>query len=275
MTGIEKKRIGVIRWILAGSILLSCLGYLIKTLRYTDKIFTVLWNEHYLNWSEDWALRVSEWGAICMVLAAVAGAFYRFRGAQILVFFWLLLAVYCGYITEYWHPEYIWGASAIRLFSPLILLILMSSGGGLHFGSKRLLALEWGMRICIALVFFFHGHECLANKALFLDYIQSVVRLFGIDGISSVSAQAILRLIGIMDVLVAVSLLIPARLYIIAYWMTFWGLATGFVRIIFAGWTSYPEFLLRIIHGTLPLCLVLLWLSLDKARNDLKEKNIA
>lgn len=275
MTGIEKSRFDAIRWILAGSILLSCLGYLIKTLRYSDKVFTVLWNEHYLNWSEDWALRVSEWGAICMVLAAVVGSFYRFRGAQVLVFLWLLITVYCGFITEYWHPEYIWGASAIRMFSPLLLLFLLSSDGKLHVGSNRLKALEWGMRICIALVFFFHGHECLANKALFLDFIQSVVRLFGMDGISTASAQTVLRLIGIMDVLVAVSMLIPARLYVIAFWVSFWGLATGFVRIIFAGWMSYPEFLLRIIHGALPLCLVLIWLSLDKAKNDLKEKDIA
>ncbi len=273
MSDIQLKPLNIIRWILAGSIVLSCLGYAIRAHWYTDKIFTVLWNEHYLDWSESTAMRISEWGAICMVLAAVAGSFRRFRWAQVFVFAWLLVSVSCSYIVELWHPHYLLGASAIRVMSPLLCLILLSAANPSELSQFKLRLLEWGMRISIALTFFYHGHECLAAKAQFLDYLQSVVRLFGINGISSASALAVLKLIGIMDILVALAILIPFRLYLIAAWMCFWGLATGFVRIVFAGWESYPEFLLRIIHGTLPLCLIILWLSGKHTKRKFENKS--
>ena len=274
MSGTSVNRLNIIRWVLGGSIILSCLGYAISTFRYTDKIFTFLWSEHYLNWSESLAMRISEWGAICMLCAAIIGTTYRFRVAQVFVFLWLLLSVYCSTTVEIWHPNYIWGSSAIRTLSPLFYLILLSAARVPGQADIQLKILEWGMRISIALTFFFHGHECLAAKAQFLDYIQSVVRLFGMQGISSASALAILKMIGVLDILVALAMLVPLRLYLIASWMAFWGLATGFIRITFAGWESYPEFLLRIIHGTLPICLIILWLGQSATNSEFKESKI-
>lgn len=268
MSGVLVNRLNAIRWILGGSIILSCLGYTINTLRYTDKIFTFLWSEHYLNLSEEFALRVSEWGAFCMLFASLVGVTYRFRGFQVFVFLWILVSVICGYIVEIWHPAYIAGASATRLISPLLFLLFASVARMQQPGGMRLALLEWGMRISIAATFFYHGHECLAAKAQFLDYIQSFVRFFGVNGIPSASALAALKIIGLLDILLAISLLIPARLYLIVLWMAFWGLATGYVRVHFSGWQSYPDFLLRVIHGTLPLCLFLLWRGTQLIKKD-------
>jgi hypothetical protein len=45
-----------------------------------------------------------------------------------------------------------------------------------------------------------------------------------------------------------------------------WGLATAALRIWFGGWAAWPEALMRVANGAVPLTLFLLWRSSEGSR---------
>ncbi|MBI2045766.1 hypothetical protein HYT23_06920 [Candidatus Pacearchaeota archaeon] len=81
----------------------------------------------------------------------------------------------------------------------------------------------WILRIALFGEFLGHGIFALQLKQSFLDMIISVL------GVSLVSAQKILIIIGAMNIIVALfALIYPFRLMLI--WASIWGFATGLAR---------------------------------------------
>ena len=107
---------------------------------------------------------------------------------------------------------------------------------------------EWILRIGVFGTFLGHGVFALLSKQSWIPYFTSV-------GISETNAIVLLPLIGVLDILVAVSALIkPMRAVLI--WATLWAFATALIRPI-AGEPVW-DFVERTANWVAPLALLYL-----------------
>lgn len=157
-----------------------------------------------------------------------------------------------------WHVPLILTSGTARVLAPVILLMLLARPSSRTIPSPRLLAAEWTMRFAIAVTFAAHGIEALLRKAIFVDYLIFAGMRIGYR-MPEETAVTMLKVIGTMDLLLAIGILLPWRLTPVAIWMAAWGFITAGARIVYAGQYGLPDFTLRIIHGALPLALALLW----------------
>jgi len=123
------------------------------------------------------------------------------------------------------------------------------------FVPKWLLVLT---RLSLFLIFFVHGLGCLWMHPGYIDYLIGMGATFTGSFMKQSLAENILIVIGVIDIIIAISILIkPWRSILI--WMVVWGLLTSFLRIVDAGIFNYTEFLIRVPHFTLPLVCLLLY----------------
>ena len=147
---------------------------------------------------------------------------------------------------------------AVRFVAPVVLLV---------FGTGRCsyLKLEWLLRIAIASTFIGHGQAAYWLKPGFVDLIIGTMDTFlGDDwrlaGQRESFALVMLPWIGRLDFLLAALILIPfKRLRTVALWMAIWGLVTAVSRVTAFGWERWPDILIRMANGGLPLLLWLEW----------------
>ncbi|MBI2107142.1 hypothetical protein HYT57_04095 [Candidatus Woesearchaeota archaeon] len=107
---------------------------------------------------------------------------------------------------------------------------------------------EWALRIAVFGTFLGHGVFALLVKQSWIPYFNSV-------GISNPTAMILLPLIGILDILVAISVLIkPIRGILI--WAVFWAFTTALIRPI----SGEPiwDFIERTANWAAPLALLYL-----------------
>jgi len=105
---------------------------------------------------------------------------------------------------------------------------------------------EWTLRIAVFGTFLGHGIFALLVKQSWIPYFNSV-------GISNPTAMTLLPLIGILDILVAISVLIkPVRGVLI--WAVFWAFLTALIRPI----SGEPiwDFVERTANWAAPLALL-------------------
>ena len=117
--------------------------------------------------------------------------------------------------------------------------------------------LEWVLRLGVFGTFLGHGVFALLDKQAWIKYFLAV-------GISEPTAQTLLPLIGIADVLVAVFVLFkPLR--IVLGWAVFWAFITALIRLI----SGEPiwDFIERSANFMAPLALLILY-SLPKKLKD-------
>src|SRR3989344_1154414 len=113
---------------------------------------------------------------------------------------------------------------------------------------ENLKKVEWILRFGIFGTFLGHGVFALLVKQSWIPYFTSV-------GISEANAIVLLPLIGVLDILVAVSVLIkPIRAVLI--WATSWAFATALIRPI----SGEPiwDFVERTANWAAPLALLYL-----------------
>jgi hypothetical protein len=143
-------------------------------------------------------------------------------------------------------------ANAPRYLGPLALVFLATSKPW----ATRLG--EWILRVGLAVVFAVHGLEALRLHPWFIDLlISSAANLAGFR-LNEAVASGLLRVIGAVDVAIAVGLLVkpvPALLG----WAAFWGAVTAWSRVTANGWGAYPEVLMRAVHYLGPL---VVWCSM-------------
>lgn len=111
--------------------------------------------------------------------------------------------------------------------------------------------------LCSSFTFAVHGWEAYNLNAPFQDLLYSFFSLFGLS-VSESTNFTILKIVGCMDLLLAVAILI-FRNPKIFLWMAFWGLITAFSRPLTIGFGAWPEFAMRIANCALPLGLFLIF----------------
>lgn len=246
------------RLILRVEIALTCVGVAGQLLLYGGPVLSWLWMEQ--DWSEAAALRI-EHAAAFALLASIPFLFWR-KAWPItkLIAGWLLVTAVASTLIGTWHPWLTPGAHAVRYLAPLALAAL-----SIEDRNDRLA--EWLLRIGAGATFIFHGFEALLTKAIFIDYlIAASDKLLSVD-VSESSARTTLIAVGVLDVLVGLAILLPKRLRPVAYWMAFWGFFTAFSRIVYMGWGNWPELLIRVTNGAVPLTLAILWAGGKKSES--------
>ena len=156
------------------------------------------------------------------------------------------------------------GALAVRYLGPLGLLLMLPRAAEVAVDYRRMDNAIMLLRIALALTFVIHGIEALFRVPNFVDLIIGSGQLIGLS-ISQGFAEAILPIIGIIDIVVAVLILCTRRLSVAGY-MVCWGLITAFSRITSGGWAEYAEVLVRAAHGGVPLAICIYWSYAKKIR---------
>ncbi|MBZ0137686.1 MAG: hypothetical protein K8I27_15075 [Planctomycetes bacterium] len=238
------------RYCLRVAIALTCAGVAAQLLMYGGPVLTWLWLDQ--DWSEPAALRV-EHAAAYALLASIPFLFWR-KGWAVakLVAGWLLVSALAETLTGTWHPELTPGGHAARYLAPLALAAF-----SLETPRERLG--EWLLRVGAGATFLFHGIEALLGKAEFVDYLISAGDTLFAVNLSESTARTTLGIIGVLDVLAGVAILLPKRLRAVACWMALWGFVTALARVVYLGWGNWPELLIRVTNGAVPLTLVILW----------------
>lgn len=225
---------------------LTCVAVAWQSLAVGGPVFSWLFMD--ADWSELAAARAERAGSFAM-LAAIPFLYTRFaKPAALVVFAWLLANAIAQALVEPWLPALVVPAQAARWAAPLALMFNRP---------------QWLLRGAIALTFAAHGVEALYAHPLFVDYL---IRGFGrvsLD-VGQNSAESMLLAIGVIDLLVAVLILLPKRLLPVALYMAAWGFLTALARMLFAGLDAWPDALIRVTNGAVPLTLALLWVRANR-----------
>lgn len=228
---------------------LTLAGLAASVLLYGSPLFTWLWLE--ADWPESRALAVDRAGAFALLVAIPMLFVPRAWLGLKLASWWLLLISLAAAATGTWHPWLAPTDHASRILAPLIVALWTLRGGP----DDRV---QWALRAATAMTFASHGVEALLGRGLFKDYTLSVLFKLGADPSESL-AGAMLFVVGLVDIACAAAILLPRRLRAVALWMAIWGGFTALLRVSYAGWTQWPETLMRVANCAVPLTLFLLW----------------
>jgi hypothetical protein len=235
-------------WALRVGVALTCIAVAARLLLYGGPVLSWLWLGH--GWTEQAAVTLEHAAAFGLLACAPLVCWRKAWPAAALVAGWLVFAMVAETAVATWHPELEPGSLAARYVAPVALIALSQ-------GKRR--PAEWLLRAGAAATFFCHGLEALLHNPQFLDYLIRGGQLLLHTRVEESSARLTLLLIGTVDVAAAVAILLPRRLRAVAAWMAFWGLLTAAARILYMGWANWPEALIRVTNGAVPLTLALLW----------------
>jgi hypothetical protein len=148
-----------------------------------------------------------------------------------------------------------------RMAAPLGLLLLDFWPPSLKSHLGRTVVSIWLLRLAIAATFAAHGVVALLHSmqgGRFLELLTvTCERVSGWEMADS-EARLVLAIIGGVDLGLALNVIACRSRPIVAY-MMFWGVATAVSRMVLLGPQAYPEVLVRIAHGGIPLVLLLYW----------------
>ena len=113
---------------------------------------------------------------------------------------------------------------------------------------------HWLIRISCGLTFAIHGWEALHLNPAFQDLLYFTAGHVNID-LPEWGCHGILRVIGIMDILLAISVVSVSNRRVLI-WMACWGLITAASRPIALGFDVWPEFAMRLPNAVMPLLLI-------------------
>jgi hypothetical protein len=152
---------------------------------------------------------------------------------------------------------------ASRILAPLALLVLDFWPPRLRSHLGRTIVSMWLLRLAAALTFAGHGVVALLHsleRGHFLELLLSGWGAVIQTELDEPSARQLLAVIGGIDLGLAMNVLFARSRPVLAY-MALWGFATAAVRMVHFGPEAYPESLLRIANGGVPV-VVLLYVSL-------------
>ena len=172
--------------------------------------------------------------------AAVGG----FVAATVMFVITVADALHGGHFGAWLAPA----AHAVRWATPAVVAALALGVGE----SMGLRALRWAA----AAVFVAHGIECLLGHPGFVDFLIRIPDRYVGLMVDETTASWLLTIIGAVDVLVGTALSLGAGVAV-AGWMAFWGFATACVRLLYWGPAGWPEALVRIANGGIPLIIAL------------------
>lgn len=114
------------------------------------------------------------------------------------------------------------------------------------------------LRVAASLTFIGHGLEAIGLRPIFVAYLQHTSELVG-QHLSYGGAAIMLRVIGTLDILVALALLRRGARSWPAGYMSVWGTITALARIVYAGPAGIVDALVRAANPGAPLALWLAW----------------
>lgn len=231
-------------WTLRTAVALTCVAVASRMLMFGGPVLSWLWLS--LGWSEQAALRLEHAAAFGLLACAPLALWQKAWPSLILVAGWLLFATLAETVIGTWHSELTPGALAARWLAPVALVALTL---------QRERTGEWLLRIGIAATFFCHGLEALFHNPQFIDYVIRGGAILMGARFGEHAVKNMLVFIGALDVMVAVATIVPHRWRAVALWMAFWGFLTAAARILYMGWGNWPESLIRVTNGAVPLTL--------------------
>jgi hypothetical protein len=114
------------------------------------------------------------------------------------------------------------------------------------------------LRIAASLTFIGHGIQALTLQPIFVAYLQHTGGLVALH-VSDGAAATMLRVIGTVDLVVALALLGRGPRPLTAGYMSVWGTITALARMVYAGPAGLGETLIRAANAGAPLALWLGW----------------
>ena len=116
------------------------------------------------------------------------------------------------------------------------------------FSDKSFQVINWILKIGVFGIFFGHGIYAFQVNQAWIPFLEAV-------GFSNNLAHQIMPFIGILDIIIAISVLIKPLRYVLI-WAVFWAFLTALIRPIAGG--SILDFIERSGNWATPLALFLL-----------------
>ncbi len=117
--------------------------------------------------------------------------------------------------------------------------------------------------VAAAFTFAAHGYKAFECYAPFTDLILLSDMQWTDTGCTQTTAEQLLVAIGIADIVVALALLL-IRSRLAAFYMVVWGSVTAASRMTAFGFDAWPETLIRIANGGVPLAILIYWMTIRK-----------
>ena len=292
-------------WLLRVAVALQGVGvaiqYLFHEFEQESDIFSVLVFEW--RWREKWAMAVDDAGSWCYLAASMIVLFiplavrllgYDLRGTRPRLVFQTLPLIYIAIwqfllILAAWHREsgflpswaplgatphltipLVFFSQSARVGLPIALILLTSAVEPPR--AKRVEAGMWVLRGTAAATFIGHGVEALYLHPQFVDYLLAAANnQLGWDASES-TMSFILRLIGSIDILLAVLILV-ARWRAVAAYMACWAFITACSRVVHSDWQALYEVCIRSANYCVPLAVCLYWHMCRRAKSDQQNSN--
>lgn len=229
--------------------------------------------EHYVKTSDPFIQNLqTTFGIIWLICGGLCwGDWLKYKISRFFYLFGSVLLFFLSflYFKELFYSWGQWAEYSLQVGSPIV-LYLVALGK-----VQNSPALRFWVQILIAVTFFSHGLYAYGYYPQPGAWVDWCMRVFFMN---EKTARSFLVIIGILDMLKLLVIFIPVRwlqLSMIWYCVA-WGFVTALARIVanfshdlpIEALLQYtPETLFRLVHGGVPLLLVLLWQHKNYAYN--------
>jgi hypothetical protein len=229
--------------------------------------------EHYVKTSDRFIQNLQIFIGICWLICGIL-LWTRLFLYKIVRFFYLFGCLLLFFLSFLYFKEMFfswgqWAEYSLQVGSPIILYLVISQK------TNNSAALRFFIQILIAVTFFSHGLYAFGYYPQPGAWIDWCMRVFFM---SEKTARSFLVIIGILDMLKLLVIFIPLRCLQLSmiWYCVFWGFITALARIVanfsndlpVEAFLQYaPETFFRLVHGGIPLLLILLWKSPNTEKN--------
>ncbi len=251
-TMMNESKHTMLQRLLSWLVVVQCAGLAASVVRDTSPAGTVLFI--HVGVGEFLTLLVDRGAAALCLAIALAAAFGRAQRGLVLVSAWF--AVLASAQTYDGGVPFA-GLSMLGDATRIMLPVAAFTVGRVSPTSwLQPEAFRWCLRAAIALTFAVHGYEAVAGHPRFVDFILTADRkLLGLDT-HQANALDLMVVIGLIDIAIAASVLTGRDSRSILLYATAWGAVTAIARVVHME-STYPQTLLRVANGGLPLALLL------------------
>lgn len=213
-------------------------------------------------------LAISAWFAVRLLLGGIRKLFKRgerrgwvaqnwvdvFGAAFVAV--WSIADALSHWARGGIYSELAIGEVAVRVACPIALILLLASQD--KRSSSYTAAASVALTLAISATFLVHGFKAIKLYGPFADLILLTdMRLFQFN-LQQSAVETALRIIGWVDVLLAIAILLT-RYKSIAIYVVSWGLITSLSRMTAFGLVAWPETTVRAANWGAALVLLILW----------------
>lgn len=259
---IRPRGLPVLKATLRVIVAVQCFGAAAKTLSMEVESSIASFLVTDLSWVQEQASQVDEYVAYGLLASGVLTLLRPCWPVLLPVSVWFAAVALVGGVRDGGMVSILEAVEqSARMTAPLGLLLLDFWPPSLKSHLGRTVVSVWLLRLAIAATFAVHGVVALLHSMQgggFLELLTVTChKVFGWEMADS-EARLVLAIIGGIDLGLALNVIACRSRPIVAY-MMFWGVATAVSRMVLLGPQAYPEVLVRIAHGGIPLVLLLYW----------------